>query len=210
MPEIFVETVREKGRTRVRPVPGQPGFPTYKRVECPTGWRRGLPVGTKFRLSVFEKADGVLKSHSAGIPVTDEEVERALNPPAPPPHEPTPETIEVTEEELPETGIEGRETYAWATRIERNKKLRDAAIRYHGLACMGCGFSFERAYGDHGTGFIEVHHVTPVSELAGPTEVNVAHELVVLCSNCHRMVHRDREHPLSLDALRALVGAANP
>jgi 5-methylcytosine-specific restriction protein A len=48
---------------------------------------------------------------------------------------------------------------------ERNPKLRAAAILIHGTECMVCGFDFEKVYGECGAGFIEVHHMLPVSSL---------------------------------------------
>jgi 5-methylcytosine-specific restriction protein A len=59
------------------------------------------------------------------------------------------------------------------------------------LACEGCGLDFERAYGAHGAGYIECHHLKPVSELAGDARTALA-DLAVVCSNCHRMIHRRR------------------
>lgn len=42
-----------------------------------------------------------------------------------------------------------------------------------------------------GEGFIECHHTIPVSEL-GPGQKTKLRDLVLLCSNCHRMVHSAR------------------
>lgn len=101
--------------------------------------------------------------------------------------------------------IEGQQTQRWTNIYERNSQLRAAAIRVHGVVCMGCGFSFESTYGAIGSGFIEVHHIKPISSLGGSASVDPTTDLVVLCSNCHSIVHRKRPSPLSLDALRNLV-----
>ena len=45
----------------------------------------------------------------------------------------------------------GRKVFV-STRAERNPTVRDAAIRIHGTRCMACGFCFEEAYGEWGTG----------------------------------------------------------
>lgn len=105
-----------------------------------------------------------------------------------------------------ETGVEGGEVKVWKTRYERDPKLRAAAIEHHGIVCMGCGFNFEATYGSIGAGFIEVHHTQPVSTLGRPTEVDPERDLIVLCSNCHSMVHRKRQTPLSLIELRKALG----
>jgi|CXWL01.1.fsa_nt_gi predicted HNH restriction endonuclease len=103
--------------------------------------------------------------------------------------------------------VEGQQTQHWTTTYERNPQLRADAIRLHGVVCMGCGFNFEAKYGAIGFGFIEVHHTKPISSLGGEGIVNPSSDLVVLCSNCHSIVHRKRPSPLSLEALRDLVGS---
>jgi 5-methylcytosine-specific restriction protein A len=52
--------------------------------------------------------------------------------------------------------------------IERNKKLAAHAKRVHGHVCKACGFDFELKYGALGKGFIEAHHLTPLSILESP------------------------------------------
>lgn len=102
---------------------------------------------------------------------------------------------------------EGHQTQRWTTTYERNPQLRAAAIKLHGVVCMGCGFNFEAKYGTIGSGFIEVHHTKPICSLGGASSVNPATDLIVLCSNCHSIVHRKRPSPLSLEALRVAVGS---
>ena len=71
------------------------------------------------------------------------------------------------------------------------------------LFCQGCGFDFQNKYGDRGKDFIECHHTKPVSELSvGETTKLV--DLVLLCSNCHRIVHRKKPW-LTIDELKQLV-----
>jgi 5-methylcytosine-specific restriction protein A len=47
--------------------------------------------------------------------------------------------------------------------------------------------------------------VRPVSMLKSPEAVDPRTDMVVLCSNCHRMVHRRRDHILDLEGLRKLL-----
>ena len=71
------------------------------------------------------------------------------------------------------------------------------------LFCQGCGFDFQNKYGDRGKDFIECHHTKPVSELSvGETTKLV--DLVLLCSNCHRIVHRKKPW-LTIDELKQLI-----
>lgn len=110
---------------------------------------------------------------------------------------------------IPLARTEGGSKVYISIRRERNPKLREDALALHGLDCMACGFSFQKTYGDLGKGFIEVHHVVPLSELER-TETDPRTDLVVLCSNCHRMVHRRKGVCLSLDELRTHLGRRDP
>lgn len=91
---------------------------------------------------------------------------------------------------------------------ERNAKIikskkKDVLARLGCLVCEVCGFEFGKSYGKHGDGFIECHHTKPVSQIKVGKKTNLA-DLVLLCSNCHRMVHRKRPW-LSLEELVKFV-----
>jgi 5-methylcytosine-specific restriction enzyme A len=98
--------------------------------------------------------------------------------------------------------FEGEQASRFSDFYERNAALRAAAIRLHGTQCRVCGFDFECMYGPRGRGYIEVHHLTPVSSLSETRQVDPAAEMTVLCANCHRMIHRDRDDILTPEALR--------
>ena len=102
---------------------------------------------------------------------------------------------------------EGRRKAVISRRIERDPKARREAVKLHGLKCQACSFDFGEFYGPHGQGFVEVHHLKQLSE-QGERMTDPAQDLVVLCSNCHRMVHRDRSYCLSLNELRQLIESA--
>jgi predicted HNH restriction endonuclease len=57
------------------------------------------------------------------------------------------------------------------------------------LSCRVCGFDFAAFYGEVGIGYIEAHHTKPVASLE-PEEPTRLSDLVAVCSNCHRMLHR--------------------
>lgn len=92
-----------------------------------------------------------------------------------------------------------------ASYYERNPRLRSEAIRVHGTRCQACEVDLGEVYGDRGAGFIEVHHLRAVASYEGEVLVDPATDMAVLCPNCHRIVHRRRNDPLSLDELRRLV-----
>lgn len=89
-----------------------------------------------------------------------------------------------------------------AKRYERIAKYRNEAIVHHGTACMACDFDFAASYGALGAGYIEVHHAMPLAEY-GIRETDAKTDLIVLCANCHRMVHRKRDVCLTLEELQS-------
>lgn len=94
---------------------------------------------------------------------------------------------------------------------ERNRELvRQAkllALTRNGcLKCACCGFDFFAVYGEVGRGFIEAHHSKPVSSLHEDGEETKIEDLALVCSNCHRMLHRRRPW-LEMDKLNHLLSS---
>ena len=83
----------------------------------------------------------------------------------------------------------------------RNKKLIALAKEEHGTKCWVCKFDFGVTYGTHGEGFIEMHHLIPISK--GKRKTTTA-DLQPVCSNCHRMLHKGNEM-LSIDELKEII-----
>jgi 5-methylcytosine-specific restriction protein A len=83
------------------------------------------------------------------------------------------------------------------------KKKQRFLAEHSRLFCQCCGFDFEVTYGARGKDFIECHHTKPVSELSVGEKTRLA-DLVLLCSNCHRIVHRKKPW-LGLDELKGIV-----
>ncbi len=75
-------------------------------------------------------------------------------------------------------------------KYERNPANRAACIAVQGLDCRICGFNFSSKYGPMGDGFIEVHHLVPVSKMGAGYKVDPVRDLMPICSNCHSMLHR--------------------
>jgi 5-methylcytosine-specific restriction protein A len=85
--------------------------------------------------------------------------------------------------------------------VKRKKEQVRKAVGV--LKCEVCDFDFSSRYGAHGEGFIECHHTKPVSELKAGDRTKLA-DLALVCSNCHRMIHRRRPW-LSIERLKALL-----
>lgn len=100
--------------------------------------------------------------------------------------------------------VEGNVSEIKSNRYERSSMNRAACIQVHGAICAICGFDFGNIYGDFGKGFIEVHHIIPVSQMGEAYRLNPQEDLIPVCSNCHSMIHH-RNPPLSLDELKDLI-----
>lgn len=100
--------------------------------------------------------------------------------------------------------MEGAEKIRQHIYYERSVKNRAKAIDIHGTVCKACGFDFNKVYGKElARNYIEVHHVKLVSEFEGI--VDPLHDLLPVCANCHRMIHRSRDKILSIDELKTLI-----
>ncbi|MTI16200.1 restriction endonuclease [Rhodobacteraceae bacterium RKSG542] len=100
---------------------------------------------------------------------------------------------------------EGEEKTRTTTVYERDRRLRAAAIRHHGVNCAACGFNFGDFYGKYAEGYIQVHHINPLSHLDGPVDVDPKTDLVPLCANCHAVVHYKPQQVLSVTDIKALI-----
>ncbi len=111
----------------------------------------------------------------------------------------------VDEETVPDS--EGRKRIGLHISYGRSPKNRERAIKIHGTVCKVCGFDFDETYGeDYAGGYVQIHHVRPVSEYEG--EVDPETDLVPLRANCHVMAHRRRTTVTIVEELKALIGQA--
>lgn len=100
--------------------------------------------------------------------------------------------------------LEGKSVTTQARRAERNPAAREECIRVHGKVCSVCAFDFQQQYGEIGNGYIQVHHLAPISKSKGPHLLDPAKDLRPLCPNCHAMIHRT-DPPMSVDELKRMV-----
>lgn len=122
--------------------------------------------------------------------------------------------IDLDDISIPEPGLEGEEIPderfftegdvrdIHGIRYERDRDARKKCIEYYGCKCAVCGFDFESIYGELGKGFIEVHHIKPLSQRGGEYVVDPVQDLVPLCSNCHSMAHRGPNKIVSIEDLK--------
>lgn len=91
---------------------------------------------------------------------------------------------------------------------ERNSKLiqqikKERLEKDKKLVCEICKFDFYKVYKDLGKGFIEAHHIIPVSQLKEDSKTK-KEDIVLVCSNCHSMLHRKRPWT-TIDEIKKLV-----
>ena len=106
--------------------------------------------------------------------------------------------------------IAERANYAWQLRLERDSRAAKLAKAHHGVECQACEMKFSTVYGVIGATFIEAHHLAPLSSIErGDARIYTPDDFAVLCSNCHRMIHRwpDPLHPepWDLDGFREML-----
>jgi 5-methylcytosine-specific restriction protein A len=91
----------------------------------------------------------------------------------------------------PDLDYEDATRFRLHKRIERRAALAKKVKQLKGHTCEVCGISFARTYGKLGDGYIEAHHLKPIASLKGTkVAMDPVKDFAVLCSNCHRMVHR--------------------
>ena len=116
--------------------------------------------------------------------------------------------IKIAAEDEESAYPEGRERYKKHRSLERDSRIvkskKIKRLKKTGkLQCDVCSFDFKEMYGEIGEGFIEAHHSVPVAELGGKRKTRES-ELALVCSNCHRMLHRGNTL-LSIEELKSRV-----
>lgn len=110
------------------------------------------------------------------------------------------EKLDVTSTQV-EGKMEGRQFEVTTTRYERNPINRTLCLATYGYSCKVCGFNFEEIYGEIGHKYIQVHHLTPVSQMGDDFIVNPTTDLAPVCPNCHAMLHR-KNPPYTIEELK--------
>lgn len=173
------------------------------------------PVGIqKLRGDPTLRSASFLKSGPAGtlFPLTAEQGKRLfalLQRPNPQVADAWPdlsgEVPALTDVDLLEVGYEGMRRLVQHMRVERDRRLVESkkreALEQGRLLCEACGFDFAETYGAIGAGFCEVHHRKPLSN-SGAIRTPLR-ELAIVCSNCHRMLHRGGGR--SISALKRML-----
>jgi len=110
---------------------------------------------------------------------------------------------------------EGQNKIIETKSYQRSNELRNIAIEHYTqngrIKCKACCFDFEDFYGEYGRGFIEIHHQKPVfmfdeNELERTID-NALQNVIPICPNCHRMVHKKRTTYLTFEELKSYINS---
>lgn len=104
---------------------------------------------------------------------------------------------------------EGSTIYKLHKLYERNslivkRKKQQYQKKFGKLDCEICKFDFFKTYGEIGIGFIECHHIKPLYKLNG-TNTTHMEDLILVCSNCHRMLHRKLNGTITHENLKYVL-----
>lgn len=95
---------------------------------------------------------------------------------------------------------------------ERSSRLRMIAIENfthdNTISCDCCGFNFRSFYGpNYGVDCIEIHHIKPIFLYEGvsfeQTVANALQNLLPVCPNCHRVIHKNHIGARDIVAFRS-------
>lgn len=112
---------------------------------------------------------------------------------------------------VPEDEISEGKLFTTVTKTrKRSAKLREYAFDYYSkigqIKCVACGFDFEERYGEYGKNYIEFHHINPVSVYEEDGKItnleDARKNLVPLCSNCHKILHRNN---ITVEQLKEVI-----
>ena len=88
---------------------------------------------------------------------------------------------------------------------ERSRFLAERCKQRDGYQCQVCSMTFASVYGQElGGGFAEAHHVRPLATLGNRVKTRLE-DLITVCANCHRMLHRMDGVKGDVERLRAAM-----
>jgi|TARA_B100000929_G_scaffold44924_1_gene31928 5-methylcytosine-specific restriction protein A len=121
------------------------------------------------------------------------------------------DTDDYIPENLGQQNLIEQKKYRKHRTIERNPKLIKLVKKIRKYICELCGFDFKKEYKNvslnkDGDPYIEAHHLTPLHtlKLGEKRKWDPKEDFRVLCSNCHRMVHK-RNPPYTLEEMKKIM-----
>jgi len=100
--------------------------------------------------------------------------------------------------------VEDRKAVDRHMRRERNSHVVTLCKQRDNYICKICAFDFSKAYGIIGKDFTEAHHIVPLAT-NNKRRITTTDDLITVCSNCHRMLHRMKGESGDIKALKRIV-----
>ena len=100
--------------------------------------------------------------------------------------------------------IENRKKVGQHIRRERNNHFAEFRKQNDNYICSICNFDFKQSYGLLGRDFAEAHHIVPLSSSNEIRQTRLE-DLITVCSNCHRMLHRMEGEKGDIENLKKIV-----
>lgn len=85
--------------------------------------------------------------------------------------------------------VENRKSVARHLKRERRRRAATLRKQLDNYICQICGFDFSESYPVLGIDFAEAHHIIPLHRNDSARSTTVK-DLLTVCANCHRMLHR--------------------
>lgn len=101
--------------------------------------------------------------------------------------------IVLPKEDIPSEELkEGTEKEVSSIIYERHPKAREACLKAYGnkSICQICGKEVKYVNGESAIDVIEVHHITPISEIKETYIINPLRDLIPICPTCHTLIHK--------------------
>jgi hypothetical protein len=105
-----------------------------------------------------------------------------------------------------EGDIEGTKTEVLRLTTKRSRRLRDLAFRAANNICSVCDRDFSTVLDGRGVRELQVHHRKQLAARDAPSLTRFS-DLVVVCANCHLLIHLDPKKALSVRTLRNMLRA---
>lgn len=109
-----------------------------------------------------------------------------------------------TTDDRPYPQIENRLSVERHLKRERRGRLLEQRKALDEYVCEICDFDFAAIYGDLGYQFAEAHHIIPLAN-NNQKRTTTIQDLVTVCSNCHRMLHKMPGAKTDIPRLKSIV-----
>lgn len=105
-----------------------------------------------------------------------------------------------------DSDIEGLRYEIVTMTTRRSRRLRDAAFENANGVCAVCERDFSKLLRGRGVRVLQVHHTRMISKRNAESVTKLS-DLVVVCANCHLLLHLDPKAPMTVSQLRKMLRA---